>query len=716
VTEYRAEPALVRKAIMWELRSTRGELAEAVKEVMCEAESARSQGEISSAAWLFLKAAELLCNDCQDDAAWKIYTRLNTFATDLPSDLQAIAKQNFSVVGLNVGDASSYREFHKAVDQESQLQRPRDTEELLYAEQASRERKHYDSLPPLWRNLTASYLTGDWGSRKRAHNRLALETLAAGWIGQSVHHCLHGGNLEAVKPLTEWLIKWRNPDLVQICVRTVTSNTLCEFARIGAEIVSPLADVITENDLQLTIDWALGCANRPHLTPHNISSVTACWRCLGRLSFRFSEAQAIGVTSALLDRVILGPALVVRKVAVQVLRACLSHIGQYDWQGLAVQVLPLAREGRSDVDFRDVLDLLVVIAERDVNAKRAIADALAPRGSVVADLHLMRLLPQLGRTPQIEHIARFIKSLAAHIEEQVWSGTGAPPKPGLSVLMEWKREDRQSHSVQRVLFQAGALEMDVILANKDILDPEVIEPLISPIEKVVQDPLNVIENRLALFEFLRLLHDRISRDQAIRVCNLMLPFAEGAWTTTSPAQAGSPSTTERVQFGGPDAADQRAVALSALARIATTHRLWRRPVRELLSTAMLCPFAAVRTSACIALAELVKISRSQTVALIAAMQDPEIEVEVAAYQAIVHTLQRGARVYAVSCIVTVARRHVLSPVPAIRRQVALLAEPLGKCRLTNGDRAQLSQLITELQDDPHFSVRSRVRSAVALTG
>jgi hypothetical protein len=295
-------------------------------------------------------------------------------------------------------------------------------------------------------------------------------------------------------------------------------------------------------------------------------------------------------------------------------------------------------------------------------------------------------------------------TLASRIEEQVWSGTGPPPRPELSALMERQVVDGQT--VQRVLVQAGVLELNVILANKEFLTSESLGPLMDPIANVVRNPLNVIANRLCAFEFLGHVHDRMSRAQATQAYDLLLPFADGTWAITSPVEGPPESTTARLRIIGPSLADQRGAALLALLRIAKTHRLRPQNASRLVSDAMMCPEAAVRAAGCTALTALSSVSRSQTVALIAAMQDTEINVALAAYGTITQLLRGARRVCSISSIIAVARRNVLSPAPIVRYRIALLTKALGNCRLTPPDRAQLVQIIANLQSDPNHSVRS----------
>jgi hypothetical protein len=143
-----------------------------------------------------------------------------------------------------------------------------------------------------------------------------------------------------------------------------------------------------------------------------------------------------------------------------------------------------------------------------------------------------------------------------------------------------------------------------------------------------------------------------------------------------------------------------------MVRIVAFHRLRPRKVSQLVSDAMFCADDSVRAAACAAHAMLLKVSRSQTIALITAMQDPETNVAAAAYRTIIQLVQRSGHVHSISSIITAARRGLLSPAPILRYRIAQLTNVLGKCRLASSDRAQLAEIGLKLKSDPHYSVRS----------
>jgi hypothetical protein len=140
---------LLAAGVSYELLAAQGEVDRAVTELVALADEATGVGDHWSAAWLLSKAAEILLADCQLNAAWGFHRRIRSIAESLPEAFRMVLQRNFSLLAVNVGEDRTQVEFYEAVDRESHLSSIRETQDLLQAEQASRESKHYDSLPPL---------------------------------------------------------------------------------------------------------------------------------------------------------------------------------------------------------------------------------------------------------------------------------------------------------------------------------------------------------------------------------------------------------------------------------------------------------------------------------------------------------------------------------------------------------------------------------------
>ena len=202
-----------------ELRAMRGELEEALTELAARADEFGNAGSPKEAAWLREKRAELLWADCRFEEAWNAFGVIHQNESSLSIIERATYARNRAFVGVSLGKNNSHQEYYAAADQTREVDRQ--FRDLISAEDASRKRNHFDSLPPLWRELLRAYYAGDWSRRGRAHDRLALETLAAGWIREAVHHTILGDNETAAKQLVDTLIAWRASDAIDAAISYV---------------------------------------------------------------------------------------------------------------------------------------------------------------------------------------------------------------------------------------------------------------------------------------------------------------------------------------------------------------------------------------------------------------------------------------------------------------------------------------------------------------
>src|SRR5579864_5888724 len=145
-------------AIECERCAAQGQLSIAVARLIEEAATMAAGGRVAAATWLRLKAAELWCSDCNHQQAWSLYDLIRADIKQLPNTLQTIIQRNFSFVGVVIGRQDTYRAFYESVDRTSaEADHGQRANSLLVAEDASRKRAHYDSIPALWRDLKRAY-------------------------------------------------------------------------------------------------------------------------------------------------------------------------------------------------------------------------------------------------------------------------------------------------------------------------------------------------------------------------------------------------------------------------------------------------------------------------------------------------------------------------------------------------------------------------------
>jgi hypothetical protein len=691
-------------AIECELIAERGDVSQAVDRIGTAAREANESGNTLASAWLLMKRAEILCTDSDPESAWQTFEQyLLPLLDRLDEQHQPTIRRNFSFVGVVIGRDTSLLEYYGAVDRSRND--PVATQSLLAAEDASRQRRHFESLPPLWRELNRAYLDGDWGARRRAHARFASETLAVGWIHQAVYHAIRGGNREALVQLAEWLVKWRDPAFLDETLRCAISSSLCEHAHLAAQILGLLADVIPDDRISAIVEYLLASAKRASISRHNEQPLIACWEALHMLSFRLSDEEAKRVVERAIDHPFADAAGFGRKAIIRTVTSCIRRAPAQEWAGIVDRCVGWAKESRWDGDYDEVLKLLEAISAGDNLAKQRIADAIAPSGSSVGDLRLMARLSSFGRHATLDQLRKLVVAVASHLPNQVW--VGQPPAPRFPLGgMGTVTHPLPDGTVIQAEDRGGIFHLAAIAAQNDLLDGPTLGPLINPICDLLSHPFNLITSRMALCVFINSVRTALDRDAAQQMCDVLMPFASGRIRESSPLDVRIESTASRFQVQGYSLGEQRAEALHTLALLQSAHPDVNTDLESILETAMLDSDAAVRASACAALVELQSLTAHLTYSLVAALQDSDNTVSLAAYDAVIGLWSRGMLRELRPVIIACSARGAASAMPAIRRQVARLVSKLQGTEPNQSEDPELSSVVLLLSGDQNYSVRS----------
>ena len=697
-------PAQLKLAIRCELTAQRGEWIRAVESLSAAAGEDSRLGNIDSAVWLLAKAAEILCAQCEPERAWKLFEdQVAPILSRATHDQQAAIRRNFHFVGVVLGRDASFLRYYEAVDQE----RDDRTEAigLLAAEEASREQKHYESLPPLWRDLNRAYLAGDWTARRRAHSRLAVETFAAGWIGQAAYHSIHGENRDAAKRLAEWIIKQKDPAFANTTLRYALGSRLRLHIHTASELIGNLAEVITDDQISEVLEFLLDGVKDDHFTRNNEQAIIACWDNLRRLAFRYSDTEAARVCSRAICHPFSFNKCFGRLSVARAMHACVRRANRLDWVALTERCVVWASEEKWDYDYAEVLDLLQTIGTRDQAARDRIANAIAPSGAAVNDLHMMTRLAAFGRKTTAHQIQTLVARIAERIREQIWVGSGSPPAFGLSSFGNSARTTPDGRT-ERVEVQGGGLELDVLAAYCDLLDASMLRPLISCICELIENPLNLIVNRIRLWGFLRKIAGVLDAVLAEIVYDVVFPFASGGGAERSPVDQREDSTVSAFKMLGPTCADQRAVALITCAALMRAYPGIGAGFHSAVEAAMLAPEPVVRAMACKALREISLTNSQDEVSLVAALQDSDPGVCASAYDAVAELIKIGRLTELRPMIVAIAAKGARSDLPAVRHRVARLAVQLCASVSPGSLEPEIDPIIRLLRTDSHHSVRS----------
>ena len=362
-----------------ESMAMRGEFESAQVYLRCKAESF---AELTVSCWLFMKQAELHFVDGRHFEALEILdTKGFPSIATLPREQRIALENNRSFLHILVGKQDATRDFNSAVDQARDSREANHLRQLVRAEQASLEKKHYDSLPILWRDLLQNYFDGDWNGRKSAHARFASEAFAAEWILPATHHAILGDADKLLVRIAQRLSSSPQPEQLDQVVSYLLKNChLTQHAMTAAKMLQHLGDVIPDSRIAELVDRVDQMLARPEITRADKVAIEGALELIEHVAFRLSQDEAIRLIRRVMNHCSMTAVGWSRLARVKSLSAMVDYVRAFDWRSFAISILPLAKEQRYEGDLENVLFLLEQVAERDSSAQALIADTLIPSG------------------------------------------------------------------------------------------------------------------------------------------------------------------------------------------------------------------------------------------------------------------------------------------------------------------------------------------------
>jgi hypothetical protein len=587
--------------------------------------------------------AEILALSCRDQEALVVFQNdIDKLLAGCCTETKFTIASNRSVLtgeAMIVEDAK-VNEFYHQVDARRLAHFDLwDTEAFASAQEDAEAGRHLDALQTLWRELLRANRRGSWLAARFAARRLAKHWLLAKRLKEAAFYAVLGGEESTAQQVADSVIAARDPQAVSDAVDAILgSANLVAHAKMGAEMISRLADVIPDERVYGVFSWLLSRGNCSPGSRRELSAVESIWDAIRHLSNRLDEGHAETAVRAALAHACWSMQSPGRRTLVRVVNSLLPAIPKPLLERVVSHALPLAGDLACDFDYPDVLDLLVHAAKLggDDVASR-IKAVLAPSGSRVSNLHLAGAVHHFGAGLDAAGLHTFVLRLAEDIRNQVQhvpegetparplSGsygavhsTGSGPRPTVQIL-------------------GGSLGLNVVLAHKLKLQAEDLEALIRVCLHMIADPDNLIENKSMLVQAVGQLGDSPDCPLAAEVLEALLPLSKSTmaepsiWQSHAAAQ--DPLSRFKIDMGSPF--DLQAAALHAVAKLVRSHPgLDAHQVHEALTDGCLHASAEVRRAAMYGLGSLVTLPAGAVRTLLMGTRDEDSVVAQVAYLAL----------------------------------------------------------------------------------
>jgi len=684
-----------------------GDIETAIAKLQSWAAEARLQGRVADALFAENTRARLLYLACRNDEAWQVYDdQIAPCKPSLSLEQWGDLQQNRTLIGFSLRKDLDTNALSTNSDTRSTrgADRAARSEDLLIAESASREQRHYESLPPLWRELRRTYVGLAWSPCERAHFRLAWEAYSAGWIRETVHHAITGNNVQCLKRLAENLIGWRNPVYTKTAVEYLQSNCqLPRYAKVAAGFVSDIADILSESDVAAVSALLKNTALLEPVNSEAEQCAMACWDAIGNIAFRLNEKQSVSLLHAAQASKSLKVRRYLRESILNAIRRISSVVTQFQWDDLAADVLPAAID-RWDYDYEQSLQTLDAVAQKSASAKKSICEALYKQGP--NNVLLFSFAVAFAAKVDPDSLSRMATKVAELLGRQVSTDDQSDfPLSSSGVL----RSNAPDGTFCIVQLMGGKLELRSLTIHQDAIHDEQLLVVVNAVLNVLAHPLNNRVNRLMLMDFLINIRRPLPVDYALSVFRIAHPLATGS-APPSPMDLPDSRTTDRFRFDLSSPSDEQAKALHLLIRIC--RHIGSPPDLDLpglISFGLLHLKPELRQGACLAARDLDGFKPEIESALVIASLDPFWRVAGTALFTCIVLLQRGELRSQVSLLTTIAAKTCTAENPLIRTLTARLVYELRRFSPIAEQQAALQSLVDTLSIDVSYQVRTAAK-------
>lgn len=702
-----SSPVTAQEIALWcESQARTDDVDLALARLTASAQLSRDEGDYLGSLHLENTRAHLLYLSLRLDEAWQIFEKyIVPHKHCLSLESWAEVLENQSLVGFSLGKHVDTDELKVNRDVRTKSKdRAEGPADLLRAESASRDQKHYDSLPPLWRELRRCCSGLSWGSLQRAHHRFASEAYAAGWIQESTHHAIMGNNSACLEQLGELLIRRREPSLIGTSIQYILTNCkLPHHIIIAAKFIAQVGDVIADADMAAIVRLLKRDVFIEGILDRGAEEcISAAWDALARLAFRLSPNESADLLRIAQGSRILATRNYARKSQLTAIRMLLGRVGEYALGDLTPTLIAIASDAW-DYDYEAALRALEVVAQKSVEAKTSIRETLFPRGPI--DTHRAAYAIAFGAEIDGGQFSKMVSKTAEELPKQVVCGDQDIFSLSTYGTIQVMLPDSRAIVVQNL---GGYSELRLITVHQNALQDEQVRELVSAVLCALANPCNNRPNRLMLIDFLFAIRSRLAPDLARTVCQIVYPRAIGN-ASPSPTDSPKPRTTDRFQINAPSEAEEEARASRLIIGLCNSLLSDGDPSwRALALRGLLHPAFEVRYYTCTAVHEANECGLDLGAALATAAFDSDPRVAQVAIHALTLLLRRGMLRSQISLLTTVSARSLNVENPVVRALAARLAHYLRRVAEAS-QSPTLEEVLSVLSGDVSWQVRQAAK-------
>ncbi|HEY6347131.1 MAG TPA: hypothetical protein VIY49_37040 [Bryobacteraceae bacterium] len=669
--------------------------------------------------FLLMAQAHILSLDGDNAEALEVFAHgIDQFAERAPLDEKATIDGNKNEIRLATLDFSAVAEHYKMQDLLTAAGHAnRSGSKLAQADDAARRDEHYEALPLYWNGLVDAYEGGSWLQLRTAHERMARECCALGWLPEAAYHAVVSASEAAARALGEQVLHSVSGGAVSETIECILGCAhLLQHRYVATVIIEILRDVVPDAMVGRVVDWAIEGAGRMPGTRDIGQKIAASWRVLAALMYRCTGEQADRVVAIALKHPLLNTFNTHRRDLIRLAISAFPRLSANTREMLVPVCIALLGPHRHDVDYDDALELAEMIARRSsAESRTRLADALLPRETPISNLKLARLVPLLERQPSPEQLGRLVQVVCRRLRKQV-QRIAVGQEVDLDGSYVAVADKRSPQARVTVLIYGAMIELDAAIALRKWLTADQIRALTEAVLDVLDDPANLPSNKVSLIEALLFLSSVSDESTCQFAVSRLEPHASGVAHSDPDECPGAQLSRFRIETNSPS--DVAGSALFCMASIAGEHpnAAFLEKVTALVESALEHGDSAVRGAGAAAAGRVPSLSGPLLTKLISCVRDSNPQV---ACHAALSVSRRADVVLDPSQwdFLAAAVRAGLARGPVdLRRACALCVQLLRDLQTSEGQHRTVNDLLDVVRSDIYYSVRQALGDGRRDTG
>jgi hypothetical protein len=648
----------------------------------------------------------------EDDKCLEIFeTSLHPLLDQLPDNLRYTVEDNeASVATQNIIQGSILKRY-ALQDQEriGQFKGPM-WNSLLHAEKAAQKGEHFEAYRIYWRNLIDAFESANWRWQQDSYERMSRECLMLSYYASASYYAILAHSQDMSVEVGKAFLNRRERVEIDATVEFIcTSCYPMRLAVAACKMINAMSDALPDDRLNMVVSWLIPLCNTvPKAMMHPSRSLFVnSWEAMASLVWRLDSTMAEKVLSSAINHSFWNSRTPDRKYLIEAVYRLVSRLSPKEVISLGNAAIPLATTRKTDYDFRETINLLCAIIEKEPSLKDVVGSALYPADRGKISTILIRTAKVFGKED-------FGKNKAAILYKAVMDNLGTMvqrlPKDAIvaqSFDSFGSITAKQSENSQTIVQMYSGLSLNTLVSLRGELNQDQVAKLVDLIVDLLNDTDNTFSNKYILIEELSELPNVLTKQLAEKVILSILSIAKGNIKEGAVAMTYSESRNPMNPFKLNDTSpyDLQGIAILCLSKILRVHNdICRKQIIDVLAQCLANSNETVRMYAYAAASRIPSLTEELMSGLLVGTRDTNDRAATAAFSAIAAMKEAALSNANWSMVALSISLGTHSSLPKLRQLAAILLSKNWD-RFPDNVQIQLTEARNFIETDPCYSVR-----------